>query len=273
MPGPGFGQPDLAGGHPVPIPTAQGLLRRGLFPAGPGRRRLRPCRRQRCRGRGLRRRHGTHPLEGYRRRGGLLFARARFHRRSAPDHLLHPERRRLHRSGHGTSGLPSSLAVAKPGFGQCGHAPHRRGSDLRVGQLQHRRPAAGCRRRVAQKIWTSNDALSNHYATSVYRDGYLYGFHGRQEYGPSLRCVEWRTGRVEWNQDGLRAGTVTLAGDRLLILTERGELILAAANPEGFQVISRAQVLEGTVRAYPALARGRLYARTETALVCIDLRK
>ena len=124
-----------------------------------------------------------------------------------------------------------------------------------------------------EKIWTSNDALSNHYATSVYRDGYLYGFHGRQEYGPSLRCVEWRTGRVEWNRDGLGAGTVTLAGDRLLILTERGELILAAADPEGFRVISRAKVLEGTVRAYPALAGGRLYARNEKALVCVDLRK
>lgn len=124
-----------------------------------------------------------------------------------------------------------------------------------------------------EKIWTSNDALSNHYATSVYRDGYLYGFHGRQEYGPSLRCVEWKTGRVKWNRDGLGAGTVTLAGDRLLVLTERGELILAAADPEGFRVVSRAKFLEGTVRAYPALARGRLYARNETALVCVDLRK
>ena len=124
-----------------------------------------------------------------------------------------------------------------------------------------------------EKVWTSNDALSNHYATSVYRDGYLYGFHGRQEYGASLRCVEWRSGRVEWNQDGLRAGTVTLAGDRLLVLTERGELILAAADPGGFQVVSRAKVLEGTVRAYPALARGLLYARNEKTLVCVDLRK
>ena len=124
-----------------------------------------------------------------------------------------------------------------------------------------------------EEVWTSNDAISNHYATSVYRDGYLYGFHGRQEYGPSLRCVEWKTGRVEWDQNGLGAGTVTLAGDRLLILTERGELILADANPEGFRMISRAQVLEGTVRAYPALARGRLYVRNEKTLVCIDLRK
>ena len=29
-------------------------------------------------------------------------------------------------------------------------------------------------------LWTSDDVMSNHYATSVYHDGYLYGFHGRQ---------------------------------------------------------------------------------------------
>ena len=38
-----------------------------------------------------------------------------------------------------------------------------------------------------EKIWSGDDILSNHYATSVYHDGYLYGFDGRQEQGrPSL---------------------------------------------------------------------------------------
>ena len=37
-----------------------------------------------------------------------------------------------------------------------------------------------------KKIWASDDALTNHYATSVYKDGFLYGFHGRQ--GPASAC-------------------------------------------------------------------------------------
>ena len=44
-------------------------------------------------------------------------------------------------------------------------------------------------------IWSSDDALSNHYASSVFKDGYVYGFHGRQEMGQSLRCIELKTER------------------------------------------------------------------------------
>jgi outer membrane protein assembly factor BamB len=122
-------------------------------------------------------------------------------------------------------------------------------------------------------LWTSNEVLSNHYATSVHRDGYLYGFHGRQEFGPSFRAVELRTGKVRWSQDGFQAGSVTLAGDRLVIVRETGELILAAASPDAFRPLARAQVVPATVRAFPALADGRLYVRNETTLVCLDLRR
>lgn len=123
------------------------------------------------------------------------------------------------------------------------------------------------------ELWASGEALSNHYSTSVHHDGYLYGFHGRQEYSPSFRAVELRTGKVRWSQDNFNAGSVTLARDRLLILRERGELILAEASPGAFRPLARAQVLPATVRAYPALADGLLYARNENTLVCLDLRR
>jgi len=122
-------------------------------------------------------------------------------------------------------------------------------------------------------VWTSDDVLSNHYATSVFYNGYLYGFHGRQEFGPSFRAVEFETGTVKWSQEQFRAGSVLLAGDRLLITREGGELILASASPQAFKPIARAQILQGVVRPYPALADGLLYVRNENTLVCLDLRK
>jgi len=125
---------------------------------------------------------------------------------------------------------------------------------------------------TARKLWSSDDVLSNHYATSVYRDGYLYGYHGRQEEGPSLRSVELKTGKVAWSEDGFRAGTVTLVGDQLLVLREGGELLLAAATPKGFRPSARAPLLPATMRAYPALADGRLYARNERTLICVRLK-
>lgn len=124
-----------------------------------------------------------------------------------------------------------------------------------------------------RKVWSSDDALSNHYATSVPRSGYLYGFHGRQEYGPSLRCIELKSGAVKWSQDRFPAGTVTLAGDALLLLLEDGRLILASASSEQFKPSAEVQILPQGVRAYPALANGFLYARSKDKLVCVDLGK
>ncbi|HKW97626.1 MAG TPA: PQQ-binding-like beta-propeller repeat protein [Bryobacteraceae bacterium] len=124
----------------------------------------------------------------------------------------------------------------------------------------------------AKQLWSSDDALSNHYATSVYRDGFLYGYHGRQEFGQSLRSIELKTGKVQWNVDGFGAGTVTLAGDRLLLVRENGELVLAPASPKEFKPSARAQLLPATIRAYPALSDGRLYVRNEHTLACFNLK-
>jgi outer membrane protein assembly factor BamB len=123
------------------------------------------------------------------------------------------------------------------------------------------------------ELWTSDEAMSNHYANSVHRDGILYGFHGRQEFGPSLRAVELRTGKVRWSQEQFRAGTVTLVGDRLLIIREGGEMILAPASPDAFKPLARAQILPATIRAYPAVSDGFVYVRNENTLVCLDLRQ
>lgn len=124
-----------------------------------------------------------------------------------------------------------------------------------------------------KQLWASDEALSNHYATSVYRDGYLYGYHGRQEYGQALRAVELKTGKVAWSVDDFGAGTVTLAGDRLLLVRESGELIVAPATPKGFRPAAKARLLDHTVRSYPALADGFLYVRNEKTLACFNLRK
>jgi outer membrane protein assembly factor BamB len=136
-------------------------------------------------------------------------------------------------------------------------------------------PGAGVLRFDGTKlldVWLSDETLSNHYATSVYHEGHLYGFHGRQEFGPVFRAVHMENGKVAWSTDRFGAGSVTLAGNRLLIVRENGELMLAAASPQAFQPIATAQILPPTVRAFPALADGRLYVRNDDTLVCLDLR-
>ena len=122
-----------------------------------------------------------------------------------------------------------------------------------------------------EELWSSDDALSNHYATAVHRDGVLYGFHGRQEYGQAFRAIDLKSGKVHWSVDRFMAGTVTLSGDRLVIVRESGELVIAEASPEALRVLGRAELLPGVIRAYPALANGHLYVRNERTLACFKL--
>src|SRR4029453_8178350 len=120
-------------------------------------------------------------------------------------------------------------------------------------------------------VWSGDESMSNHYSTSVLKDGFLYGFDGRQEFGQTLRCVELATGKVMWDVDGFGAGTLLIAGDTLVIMRESGELALAPASPKAFRFNARAQLLRGVVRAYPALANGRYYVRNERQLAAYDL--
>ena len=136
-------------------------------------------------------------------------------------------------------------------------------------------PGAGVLRFDGTKLadlWLSDDVLSNHYATSVFHQGTLYGFHGRQEFGPVFRAVDFETGKVLWSTERFGAGSVTLAGNRLVIVRESGELVIAAASPKSFQQIASARILPATVRAYPALADGVAYMRNDDTLVAVDLR-
>jgi outer membrane protein assembly factor BamB len=124
---------------------------------------------------------------------------------------------------------------------------------------------------AVKPIWSGDESMSNHYSTSVLKDGYLYGFDGRQEFGQSLRCVELATGKVMWNVDGFGAGTLLIAADTLVITRESGELALAPASPKAFRFSARAPLIKGPVRAYPALANGRYYVRNERQLAAFNL--
>ncbi len=127
-----------------------------------------------------------------------------------------------------------------------------------------------CNRRI-DELWSGEDVIDNHYSSCVLAGPTLFGFHGRQEYGQSFRAADISTGKVLWSQGGMRAGSVTRVGDRLLLLLENGELVMVAASREKFAVLARAQVLARETRAFPAIARGLFFARDQDTLVCLRL--
>jgi outer membrane protein assembly factor BamB len=122
-------------------------------------------------------------------------------------------------------------------------------------------------------LWQNRD-LRNHYNASVLREGFLYGFDGNNIQGNGLKCVEFATGNTRWTAAQPTWGNLILAGERLIIVSQSGELIIAKASAEKYQELARAQGIGGTVWTSPVLSDGRLYLRnTRGDLVALDLRK
>jgi outer membrane protein assembly factor BamB len=125
----------------------------------------------------------------------------------------------------------------------------------------------------ARKIWESRQ-MSNHFGTCVLMSGYLYGITGNTGRG-SLVCLGFKSGRQKWSKK-LGFGGWSAAGDKLIVLTERGELIVAKADPSGYREISRGRALKpkGKCWQMPVLVNGRIYCRSGGGqLVCIDVSK
>ena len=122
-----------------------------------------------------------------------------------------------------------------------------------------------------EELWSGEDVIDNHYSSCVRSGSTLFGFHGRQEYGQSFRAADLTTGEVLWSSERMPAGSVTRIGNRLLLLLESGELLMAAASREKFEVLSRAQILGRETRAFPAVANGLLFARDKDTLACMRL--
>jgi outer membrane protein assembly factor BamB len=101
-----------------------------------------------------------------------------------------------------------------------------------------------------------------------FNNGVVLGGHLFTE----LRCLDWRTGATKWAQKGLGVGSLLAADGKLIVLSEAGELLVLAANPEQFAPLARAHVLGRKCWISPVLAGGRLYLRNVPGdLVCVDV--
>jgi outer membrane protein assembly factor BamB len=121
-------------------------------------------------------------------------------------------------------------------------------------------------------IW-QNKNMANHFNSCVYLNGYFYGVHGNTDQAEKdLRCIDAKTGGLKWKYEGLGLGSLTAADGKLIVLSERGELVVAAASSNGFKPMDRAQVIGGKCWTVPVLSNGRIYCRNaQGTLVCLDV--
>lgn len=128
---------------------------------------------------------------------------------------------------------------------------------------------------TVDEVWTSlgpRGIMRNQWQTSIYLDGFLYGFDNVGASGPitHLACINAATGEAAWKQLRFGKGNMIAADGKLWISNKDGELVIVRATPEGFEELDRAQVLT-TTRQAPVLVGGRLYLRGDEETVCIDV--
>ncbi len=119
-----------------------------------------------------------------------------------------------------------------------------------------------------------NQEMRNHFNNSLLYEGHLYGFDGNSHNSRvvTLRCTKFDTGEVLWTQRNLGCGSLTIVDGKLLILSEKGDLVLARAMPERFEELSRSTFLEGRCWTVPIVAGGRVYGRNAAGrLICTVL--
>ncbi len=120
----------------------------------------------------------------------------------------------------------------------------------------------------ATKVWESK-VMRNKHNCSVLYDGFLYGFDESE-----LKCIATQDGGQKWSEKSLGKGALMMSADgRMVIMSEKGELVIAQANPQQFKVLARAQILpKSKCWTTPVLANGKIYARNAAGdLVCIDV--
>ena len=124
----------------------------------------------------------------------------------------------------------------------------------------------------AERAWTIG-GLGINFSSPVAVGNFLYGLGG----GRTLFCVDVRTGQKAWADerffsDMVRKGYASflVMNGTILVLAEKGQLLLIAADPKQCRVISRTQVC-GQNWCNPAYADGKLFLRDAQELRCVQL--
>lgn len=122
-----------------------------------------------------------------------------------------------------------------------------------------------------QGVWSvkprwSKKVLKTKFSNVSLKDGFAYGLdHG------VLTCVNLETGQRAWKRGRYNYGQSLLVGDHLLIISEDGEIALAAASPSGYQEFGRVPALEGQTWNNPCLYGNFLLFRSAQEAVCYEL--
>jgi hypothetical protein len=124
---------------------------------------------------------------------------------------------------------------------------------------------------TATALYENNGNLASLWSTPVVKDGFIYGVISfkKPSTGP-LKCFEPATGKIRWEQSGYGDGQVILVGDKVLALTDKGDLVVVEAAPGAYKELKRFKAVTGKCWSTPAVSNGRIFVRSTKEAVCLD---
>ena len=120
--------------------------------------------------------------------------------------------------------------------------------------------------------------LNNHHGGMVLVDGYVYFGHDQNKGVPA--CVDMKTGKIAWKDEGEPAGmrgsaAVSFADGRLYYRYQNHVLALVEPSPKEFKLVSSFKLPEPSKLQswpHPVIANGKLYVRDQDKLHCFNIK-
>jgi outer membrane protein assembly factor BamB len=125
-----------------------------------------------------------------------------------------------------------------------------------------------------------NQSMRCHWSTPILVDGYLYGCSGRNAPDSDFRCIDFKTGEVQWSDPRRIRSSVTRVGEMLVVLEERGVVQVIKANPQRLEVVAEWNLnlregnrpaIEYPCWAAPVVVGTKLLVRGTNRVIGLDL--
>lgn len=135
-------------------------------------------------------------------------------------------------------------------------------------EVTHDETAESGKQWSTEVLW-SKPVLRTKLGNVVIRDGMIYGIDDID-----MDCAELETGRRRWKKrrrPELGHGQIILVGDKILVISESGELVLLAADPKKYRELAQVQAIEGITWNNPAISGRYLLVRNGEEAACFEL--
>jgi outer membrane protein assembly factor BamB len=123
-------------------------------------------------------------------------------------------------------------------------------------------------RTSAQPVWSSRK-IHIHFWNAIRLGNHVYASIGG--YGTHMACVDFRTGDIRWRKRIFRRANLLNAGERTILLDERGKLAVVELSPEGMTILAQAKISDDRTWTVPTLVGTTLYVRDQTTIRAYEL--